>query len=106
MSVNELTVQMAAVVGLAIVALLLAGWRKTARAQARPQRDLTAPARRVPYEVVEAVAAPYHRAGPVRRLWSATASTGLAVIIGAMIATITAFGLAFVVTTLTDLLKK
>ena len=63
-SINELTIRMAWVAGLALVALLLAGWRKTARAQPKPPRDLTAPPRRVPHEVVHVVTEPYHAAGP------------------------------------------
>ena len=39
-------------------------------------------------------------------MWAVVASTGLTLVIGAIIATLTAFSLAFVVTTMTDLLKK
>jgi hypothetical protein len=52
------------------------------------------------------VARPYHAAGPLRRVWAAVASGGLAVVIGAVVATVTGFGLAWMVITLTDLLKK
>ena len=45
-------------------------------------------------------------AGLVRRLWALVASSGLALVIGAVIATIAAFSLAWIVTTLTDLLKQ
>ncbi len=100
---------MAWIAGLAMVALLFAGWRKTARAQPKRHRSsvdpLTQP-RRVPYEVRETVAPPYHPAGVLRRVWAVVASSGLAVVIGAVIATITAFSLAWIVITLTDLLKQ
>jgi len=105
-SINELTIRMAWVAGLALVALLLAGWRKPARAQPKPPRDATATPRRVPHEVVHVVAEPYHAAGPVRRLFAVVASGGLAIVIGAVIATVAAFALAVIVTTLTDLLRQ
>lgn len=104
-SINEVTIRMAWVAGLAILALLLAGWRKNARAQPKSRRDPIAP-KRVPYEVAHVVAEPYRPSNPVRRLWSALASAGLAVVVGAVLATITAFALAVIVTTLTDLLKR
>ena len=59
----------------------------------------------MPYQVSEAVAPPYHAAGPLRRVWSVVASSGLALVIGAVLATVTAFALAWIVTTLTDLLQ-
>jgi hypothetical protein len=105
-SLNDLTVRMAWMAGLALVALLLAGWRKTARAQSKGPRSPAQPPRRVPYVVTEGVAPPYHPAGPLRRIWSIVASSGLAIVIGAVIATVTAFSLAWIVTTLTDLLKQ
>ena len=52
------------------------------------------------------MAPPYHPAGVLRRVWAVVASSGLAVVIGAVIATITAFSLAWIVITLTDLLKQ
>ena len=52
------------------------------------------------------VAPPYHAAGPLRRVWAVVASSGLAIVIGAVLATVTAFSLAWVVTTLTDLLRQ
>ena len=97
---------MAWIAGLAVVALLLAGWRKTARAQPKRLRSPHETPRRVPYELSEVVAPPYRSAGPVRRVWAIVASSGLAVVIGAVIATVTAFSLAWIVTTLTDLLRR
>ncbi len=105
-SITDVTVRMAWLAGLAIVALALAGWRKTARAQPRGPRSPTATPRRVPFEVTQGIARPYHAAGPLRRVWAAVASSGLAVVIGAVFATVIAFSLAWMVVTLTDLLKR
>jgi hypothetical protein len=48
----------------------------------------------------------YKRPGPIRRLWAIVAGSGIAIVVGAVLATIVAFGLAYLVTTLTDLLKQ
>lgn len=48
----------------------------------------------------------YRRPGPVRRVWAVASSVAIAVVIGAVLATVVAYGAAFVVTTLTDLLKN
>jgi len=97
---------MAWIAGLAIVALAMAGWRKTARAQPKTSRDPIRTPRRIPYEVQVAPAPLYRPAGVLRRIWAVVASTGLTLIIGAMIATIAGFTIAFIVTTMTDLLKQ
>ncbi|HEU4840286.1 MAG TPA: hypothetical protein VFT09_02560 [Ilumatobacteraceae bacterium] len=60
----------------------------------------------MPFEVVASAAPPYHPAGPLRRVWAIVASSGLAIVIGTVLATVTAFSLAWAVTTLTDLLKS
>jgi hypothetical protein len=52
------------------------------------------------------VAPLYRRAGLVRRTWAALSSSVLAVVTGAVLATVVAFGTALLVTTLTDLLKN
>jgi ABC-type nitrate/sulfonate/bicarbonate transport system permease component len=105
-SIDDLTIRAAWIAGLAIVALLFAGWRKTARAQPRSPRNPLQPPRRVPYSLYEVVAPPYHPPGVLRRIWSAVASSGLAIVIGAVLATTVAFAVAYLVTTLTDLLRK
>ncbi len=97
---------MAWIAGLALAALALAGWRKTARAQPKSPRSAFQPPRRVPYQVRTVPAPPYHRPGPARRVWAVVASTGLTLVMGAVIATLTAFSVAFIVTTMTDLLKQ
>ena len=108
MSINDLTIRMAWIAGLALVALLLAGWRKTARAQ--PKRTTQTSREPPPPGALRGRSAPspppYHAAGLLRRVWAVVASSGLALVIGAVIATVTAFSLAWIVTTLTDLLKQ
>jgi hypothetical protein len=105
-SINDVTVRMAWLAGLAIVALVLAGWRKTARAQPKGSRSPITSPRRVPFEITHGIARPYHAAGLLRRVWAVVASSGLAVVIGVVVATVTAFSLAWVVVTLTDLLRQ
>jgi hypothetical protein len=92
--------------GLAIVALVLAGWRKNARAAPRVPRGPTLRRRWEPIGIAETTVPLYRRPGPLRRIWAIVAGTGLALVIGAVIAIITAFALGYVVTTLTDLLRQ
>jgi ABC-type nitrate/sulfonate/bicarbonate transport system permease component len=112
-SITDLTTRAGWIAGLAIVALVLAGWRKPARAQPRAPRsnafwDETFAMRRprIPYDVDEEHVPLYRRAGPIKRVWAALASSVLAVVTGAVLATVVAFATALLVTTLTDLLKK
>lgn len=93
--------------GLAIAALVLAGWRKNARAV--PPTPRRAPIIRrpwVPVGIAETTVPLYKRPGILRRLWAIVASSGIALVLGAVLATIVAFGLAYIVVTLTDLLKQ
>ncbi len=93
--------------GLALLALVLAGWRKTARATARTPRGEPILRRQwEPVPIAETTTSLYKRPGPLRRLWAAVASSGLAIVIGAVLAVVIAFGSAFLVITLTDLLKQ
>jgi hypothetical protein len=105
-SVNDVTIRAALVAGLAIVALLLTGWRKTARATPKTSRGASGEPRRVPYAVVREPTPAYHSPNPARRLWSLLASGGLTIVIGAVIATVAAFAVALVVTRMTDLLRQ
>ena len=92
--------------GLALVALIAAGWRQNARATRRP--PVREPLVRRPWEpigIAETTVPLYKRPGLLKRAWAAIAGLGLAVVIGAVAATITAFGSAYVVITLTDMLK-
>ena len=93
--------------GLAILALVLAGWRKTARATARTPRGEPILRRRwEPVPIAETTTTLYKRPGLVRRLWSALAGSALAIVIGAVLAIVLAFGTGYLVITLTDLLKQ
>ena len=93
--------------GLAIVALVLSGWRKPARAVPRPPRREPRIGRpRVPIGIAEATVPLYRPPNPLRRAWAAFASAGLGVVIGILTAIIIAFGAAFAVITLTDLLRS
>lgn len=93
--------------GLAILALALAGWRKNARAVPRlPRREPIVRRRWVPIGIAPTVVPLYKRAGPLRRVWAVVASSAIAIVLGAVIATVVAFGLSYVVITLTDLLKQ
>jgi len=104
-SVDGLTIRTAFIAGLAIAALLLAGWRKPARAEPRSPRGLAR--REVRGVVVEHHDAPlYRRPGPIRRVFAAAASGGIAVLTGVLSAIVVAFALAFAVIWLTDLLQQ
>jgi len=105
-NITEVTTAAGWIAGLAIVALIAAGWRKPARATADParaRRPLSAPAG---VEVSE-IKAPMARRSPWwRRLWSVVAGTVLAVWVGAVLATIIGIGTAALVITLTNMLKR
>jgi len=106
-SVTDLTTQAAWMAGLAMVALVLAGWRKNARATARTPRGEPILRRRwEPVPISETSTSLYKRPGPLRRLWAAVASSAIAILIGAVLAVVIAFGTAFAIITLTDLLKQ
>jgi hypothetical protein len=103
-SITEVTTAAGWITGLAIVALIATGWRKTARAAAPSARGTSARHRGV--EVHEADA-PLHRPPSMpRRVWAALAGTGLAIWVGAIAATAIGFGVAFLVITLTSMLKR
>ncbi|MEL6890401.1 MAG: hypothetical protein AAFP84_02290 [Actinomycetota bacterium] len=107
MSVTDLTTQAAWMAGLAIAALVFAGWRKTARAAPRiPRREPRIARPRVPIGIAETVVPLYRQPNPLRRVFAAAASAGIGVVIGAVAAIIIAFGSAWLVITLTDLLKQ
>lgn len=106
-SVTDLTTAAGWMAGLAIAALVFAGWRKNARAIPRtPRAEPKVRRPRVPIGIAESTVPLYKAPNPVRRLWSAAASAGIAVVIGAVTAIIVAFGAAYIVITLTDLLKS
>lgn len=106
-SVTDLTTQAGWMAALAIAALALAGWRKNARAVPRsPRAEPKLRRPRVPIGIAETVVPLYKRPNLLRRAWAAAASAGIAVVIGAVFAITVAFGTAYVVVTLTDLLKS
>jgi hypothetical protein len=104
-SVEQLSVQLAVVVGLAIAALVLTGWRKPARAQPRRRRADSTPDW-APIVVDHQPVPLYRRPGPLRRLFAAVTSTGLALVTGAVLATVIGFAVAYAVITLTGLLRS
>ncbi len=101
---SELTTASAWIAGLAIVALIAAGWRKPARASAATARE--GRRSRPAVELSETEAELHRRSGLWRRLWAVAASGGLAVVIGAVLATLVSFGVAYTVIRLTDMLRR
>jgi hypothetical protein len=105
LSVDGLTIRAAFIAGLAIVALLLTGWRKPARAESRsPRGPLGRPTSGV---VVDHFDTPqYRRPGIVRRLFALAASGGIGVLTGILLAIVTSFAIAIAVIRLTNLLQQ
>ena len=106
MSVNDLTIRAAVIAGLAIVALVLTGWRKTARATPKTSRGSSTMPRQVPVMVERQPTPPYRPPNPARRLLALVSSGGISLLVGAVIATMTAFAIAVIVTTMSNLLKQ
>lgn len=105
-SITELTTDSAWIAGLAIVALIAAGWRKPARATATSRRAGRRSRELAPIVVVEAPTE-IHRRTPVwRKVWAVFASSGIALITGAVVATFVAAGIGYSVVTLTDMLRR
>lgn len=105
-SITEVTTAAGWITGLAIVALIATGWRKTARAAAQSARG-RAHGPNPSGVAVHETAAPLHRPpSALRRLWAVVAGTGLAIWVGAIFATVFGFGVAFLVITLTSMLKR
>ncbi len=106
LSVDGLTIKAAFIAGLAIAALLLTGWRKPARAEARSPRGVL---RRGPVSgfIVDHDDAPlYRRPGPIRRVLALGASGGIGVLAGVLTAIIVAFAIAWAVIELTSMLQQ
>lgn len=102
LSVDVLTIGAAWIAALAIVALVLAGWRQPARAQPRSRRGEIDGA----VEVVHRPGEPYRPAGPIRRLLALLAGAGITLVVGAIIAIVLAFAVALTVLRLTGLLAS
>jgi hypothetical protein len=105
-SVNDLTIRAAVIAGLAIVALVLTGWRKTARATPKTWRGGSSMPRQVPVMVERQPTPPYRPPNPARRLVALVSSGAISLVVAAVIATVTALGIALIVTTMTNLLKQ
>jgi small neutral amino acid transporter SnatA (MarC family) len=105
-SISELTTASGWIAGLAIVALIAAGWRKPARATADPARALRRPtSRRAPVPVA-ALPTPLYR-GPRwwRRMWAVAAGSTLSIVVGALMAIAIAATVSWTVVTLTSMLR-
>lgn len=108
-----MTIRAAAIAGLAIVALLLTGWRKPARAEPGSPRGgpigAIRPRRVDPYATGVAVdhldTSTERRVGVLRRLFALAASGGIGVGMGVLAAIVTAFAFAWAVIWLTALLR-
>jgi ABC-type nitrate/sulfonate/bicarbonate transport system permease component len=106
-SVTDLTTSAAWMAGLAMLALVFAGWRKNARATPRtPRGEPVSRQRWDPIPIAEATTSLYKRPSLPRRLGAALAGSAIAIVIGAVAAVVIAFGTGLLVITLTDLLKK
>ena len=97
-SITEVTIRMAWIAGLAVAALVLAGWRKPARAQPKSHAPLrhAAPGALPGADGPGAALPP---AGLMRRVWAVIASGGLRWSSGRSSPRSSAFGVAVVVTT-------
>jgi hypothetical protein len=106
-SITELTTDSAWIAGLAILALIAAGWRKPARATAIPVRASRGGRReRMPIEVFESATEMHQRTPLWRRIFSVFAGSAIAIVTGAVAATLVAAGIAFGVVRLTDMLRR
>jgi hypothetical protein len=106
-SVTDLTIAAGWMAGLAIVALVFSGWRQNARAIPRtPRAEPKVRRPRVPIGIAESTTPLYKTTNPLRRIWAAVASAGIGIAIGVVSAILIAFGSAYAVVTLTDLLKS
>lgn len=106
MNVSELTIAAGWIAGLAILALIASGWRKPARAATDPARARFRRALPVQVPVVEQETPLAEHTPLWKRVWAVIASGGLAIWVAAVTATVIAFGTAWIVVTLTDMLKQ
>jgi hypothetical protein len=105
-STRELTIATAWIAVLAIVALAAAGWRKPARATANPARALRQRRARIGIPVTEDDAPVHRRPQWWRKIWSLVAGSTLALLTGAIAATLIGLGASWIVITLSHMLKK
>jgi hypothetical protein len=104
-SVTDFTVRAGWIAGLALLALLCVGWRKTARATPRIARGSRSGAR-AGTAVTQLPAPSYRRTAIWRRAWALLSASFLSLLTGAVIAVVVAFAISWSVTTLSDLLRK
>jgi hypothetical protein len=105
-SITDLTTASAWMAGLAIIALIAAGWRKPARATATSTRAGRRSSPRSPVIVAESPTALHRRTALWRRLWVLVAGSTIAIVTGAVIATLVSAGIAYTVITLTTMLRR
>jgi len=104
--ITRLTVAAAMIASLAIVALIATAWRPPARAAVDPTHTRH-PERLDDGGAVAEVHTPLERPTPwLKKVWSALAGFGLAIWIGAAMATIIGVGFAWLVITLSGMLRK
>ena len=106
MDINEVTIESGWIAGLAIVALIAAGWRKPARATPHPARARPTLQPSAGFDVTSVEAPAYQHPRWWRRLWSVVAGSVLAVWAGAIAATVVGFGAAWTVIRLSEMLKR
>ncbi|MEO6653885.1 MAG: hypothetical protein ABIP17_14655 [Ilumatobacteraceae bacterium] len=103
LSVDGLTIRAAFIAGLAIVALLLTGWRQPARAETRtPRGPLRRDAPAIPVDHLDTPS--YRRPGIIRRLLALAASGGIGILTGVLVAIVASFVVALAVIWMTNLL--
>jgi glycerol uptake facilitator-like aquaporin len=105
-STNEITTTAAWVAGVAVLVLIVAGWRKPARASIDPQRARPGTLMRAGVPQPRPRVDLYRPAPWWKRLWALVTGSFLALLIGAITATLLAYAAAWAVITLTDLLEQ
>lgn len=101
---DVLTVGAAWIAGLGLLALLFTGWRQPARAQPRTRRGADPIHTAIPVE--HRPGRPYRPPGPIRRLLAGVTGAGLSILMGAVIAIVVSFAVAFTVIRVTGLLGR
>jgi hypothetical protein len=105
-NITEVTTDAGWIAGLAIVALIAAGWRKPARATADPLRARR-PLRTNPGLPMTELETEEHQRTPLwLRVWAVIAGSAMGVLLGAIFATVVGFSVAWVVIRLSDLLRR
>lgn len=107
MDTSRLTLAAALMAATAIAALIATGWRPRARVTADPGRSRWPEEEEARAVVVEELHTPTERrTNWLKRMWSVVATTGLALWVGAALATVLGFVAAWLVIHLTDMLRQ